>query len=71
MAYQYYINKNKQENGDNEIHASWCVWMPNPDNRIYLGIFNNGIEAVIEARKRWPKAQINGCIHCSPESNTD
>ena len=71
MANQYYINKNQQENGDNEVHANGCYWMPRPENKIYLGIFNDGIAAVAEAKKLWPKAQINGCIHCSPESNTD
>lgn len=67
---QYYINKNEQANGDHEVHASHCTWLPDADNRVYLGVFNNGIEAVAEAKRRWPGTKINGCYYCSRESHT-
>lgn len=69
MAY-YYINTNKQSNGDHEVHAGTCSWLPDSENRVYLGVFNNGVAAVAEAKRRWPKAQINGCYYCSRESHT-
>ena len=55
---QYYINTNKQQNGDYEVHAGSCAWLPSEDNRIYLGIFDNGIQAVTEAKRRWPKPRL-------------
>lgn len=70
MAHHYYINKNAQTNGDHEVHTGTCNWLPSAENRVYLGVFDNGVQAVAEAKRRWPNNRINGCYFCSRESHT-
>ena len=65
---QYYVNKQKQDNGDHEVHKSDCDYLPNEENRIYLGEFTSCHGAVEKAKEHFP--QSNGCIHCSPECHT-
>ena len=65
----YYVNKNAQSNGDNEVHGNPCDWMPLPANRIYLGSFDKCEDAVTAAKKLYPKT-ANGCIHCSKACHT-
>lgn len=67
MAY-YYVNKNAQTNGDHEVHKSGCSWLPEPENRIYLGNFNNCHAAVRKARDHY--SQVNGCYYCSIQCHT-
>lgn len=64
----YYVNKNAQDNGDHEVHKSGCTFMPNEENRKYLGTFDNCYGAVLEAKKTYP--QSNGCKFCSIECHT-
>jgi hypothetical protein len=64
----YYVNKNPQANGDHEVHTTGCSFMPNPENRIYLGDFSTCSPAVIEAKKHYAKA--DGCYHCSRACHT-
>ena len=64
----YYVNKNAQENGDHEVHKTGCSWMPDSDNRIYLGDFATCKSAVTEAKKTYSTA--DGCKHCSEECHT-
>lgn len=35
----YYVNTNPQPNGDHEVHAQYCTFIPNFINRKYLGDF--------------------------------
>lgn len=62
---KYYVNQNAQPNGDHEVHREGCRFMPNPENRKYLGEFFTCLGAVVEAKKTYPKA--DGCAVCSPE----
>ena len=64
----YYVNKTAQSNGDHEVHKTGCQWMPNEDNRIYLGDHATCVTAVIEAKKHY--SQSNGCATCSPACHT-
>lgn len=64
----YYVNKNVQANGDHEVHESGCLYMPDDENRIYLGDFSNCHAAVREAKRYYP--QSNGCYYCSIECHT-
>lgn len=64
----YYVNKNAQDNGDHEVHKNGCSYMPNSENRIYLGVFYNCNDAVLEAKKHHSK--VNGCYYCSNECHT-
>ncbi len=61
--YRYYVNKNAQANGDHEVHKEGCSYMPNTENRIYLGQFSGCAGAVQEAKKHY--SQSNGCYYCS------
>lgn len=61
----YYVNKNAQANGDHEVHKSDCSFLPDKDNRIYLGDFTNCRDAVAAAKKHYH--QSDGCYYCSPE----
>ena len=65
---KYYVNKNSQVNGDHEVHKLGCTWMPDVENRIYLGKFATCRGAVIRAKKYYP--QSNGCYYCSYACHT-
>jgi hypothetical protein len=64
----YYVNKNKQTNGDREVHRDDCQWLPNTQNRLYLGEYNHCADAVREANRHYP--QVNGCATCSAQCHT-
>jgi hypothetical protein len=68
MKKTYYVNKNEQRNGDHEVHADGCSWMPNPENKQNLGEFSNCQDAVKEAKKTFP--QSNGCKYCCTACHT-
>lgn len=57
-----------QPTGEHEVHASSCRYLPSEENRIYLGFFANGREAVREARKYY--SNVDGCFFCCPEAHT-
>ena len=64
---RFYVNTNAQPNGDHEVHRSTCAWLPDVENRIYLGDFATSQAAVREARKYY--SQVDGCYYCCPESH--
>ena len=64
----YYVNKKAQENGDHEVHKESCDYLPNINNRKYLGLFSNCHDAVKKAREYHP--QVDGCKFCSEECHT-
>lgn len=59
----YYVNKNAQANGDHEVHTKECSYLPEAENRIYLGVFDDCWDALKEARKHYD--QVDGCYYCS------
>ena len=64
----YYVNKNRQANGDHEVHRFGCSWLPEQQNRIYLGDFTSCHFAVVAAFAHYRK--VNGCYFCSNECHT-
>ncbi len=64
----YCVNKHAQSNGDHEVHAYSCRYLPEDHNRVYLGDFASCRQAVAEARKHY--AQTNGCYFCAHECHT-
>jgi hypothetical protein len=71
---EYYMNSNRQAlSGEHEVHETGCKWDADPENRLILGYFGDGIDAVEAAKELYPWLEdyINGCIHCNPEANTD
>jgi hypothetical protein len=67
MAY-YYVNRNAQSNGDHEVHTTGCSFMPEADNRTYLGDFSTCASAVREAKQHYD--QVNGCYYCAKACHT-
>lgn len=66
---RYYVNRNAQpDSGDHEVHRYGCDYLPNEDNRMYLGRFNSCRPAVREARKHY--SDVNGCYYCSNACHT-
>jgi len=65
---KYCVNKHPQVNGDHEVHNYNCFWLPDPENREYLGEFVTCHGAVNEAKNRgYPSA--DGCAFCCPACN--
>ena len=66
----YYLNKDSghNPNGDNEVHLSTCQCMPSEENRVYLGVFSNGVQAVQKA-KSMGYYKADGCWICCPEAH--
>ena len=68
MSASFYVNRQSQSNGDHEVHKADCPYLPNAENRIYLGDFTTCYGAVQEARKYY--SQVNGCYYCSRDCHT-
>ena len=65
---KYYVNKNPQENGDNEVHKEGCYWLSLVKGKEYLGDFSSCHGAVRKAKEKYPTA--DGCKHCCLECHT-
>ena len=65
---RFYVNKNAQPNGDHEVHRSTCAWLPDVENRIYLGDFATSQAAVQVTYSE--HSELAGCCFCCPESHT-
>ncbi|WP_160715801.1 hypothetical protein [Chitinophaga solisilvae] len=69
MKQKYYVNNNPQsDKGDHEVHTATCPYFLLMYNRTYLGEFETCQAAVLEAKKRYEKA--NGCRTCSRPCHT-
>ena len=66
---RYYVNQNAQDNGDHEVHEEGCSWMPEIENREYLGDFSSCSPAVAEAKRRG-YSTANGCYYCCKPCHT-
>lgn len=66
----YYINLDRDTNPNynNEVHAQGCHRMP-IKNKVHIGYFENGIQAVAAA-KRMGYTKADGCAICCPEAHT-
>jgi len=64
----YYVNDSAQSNGDHEVHQSDCSYLPDQENRTYLGTFDSCGPAVKAAKAIYP--QSNGCYWCSRPCHT-
>lgn len=65
MNYHYYVNKERQSNGDNEVHKETCSYLPLPRNRIDLGLHSTDQSALRAAKQYYPFT-ADGCYHCCP-----
>jgi hypothetical protein len=64
----YYVNKNAQTTGEHEVHTGSCTYLPDIDNRIYLGEFSNCADAVKKAKEYYNK--VDGCRSCCRPCHT-
>lgn len=64
----YYVNKNAQSTGEHEVHRAGCSYLPDTENRVYLGDFTNCKDAVRESKKHYDN--VDGCYYCSRECHT-
>ncbi len=66
----YCVNTRAQSNGDHEVHdvTAGKSCLPDPANRLNLGIFSSCSGAVIQAKRSY--TQSNGCVHCAPACHT-
>ena len=64
----YYVNDNAQSDGYHEVHNATCSYLPDVQNRTYLGYFDSCRPAVRKAKEIYPKS--DGCGHCSLECHT-
>ena len=64
----YYVNRNAQSDGYHEVHRDGCSYLPDANNRLYLGQFYTCGPAVIEAKKYYNK--VDGCYWCSRACHT-
>lgn len=67
MAY-YRVNKNKQSNGDNEVHKAGCTYYSDLRNYEALGDHDSCASAVADAKSRG--YQADGCAVCSSACHT-
>lgn len=65
---KYYVNDNVQFNGDHEVHREDCQYLPQPQNRVYLGEYSNCEPAVTKAKGHYK--QVNGCKTCCANCHT-
>lgn len=61
----YIINKNKDANGNNEIHnqTNGCSYMPDIFNQVSLGWCYSDADAV-EKAKTMGYSKADGCYYC-------
>ena len=64
---RFYVNKNAQTSGQHEVHRATCSWLPDAENRLYLGDFTTSAQAIREAKRYY--ANVDGCAYCCSESH--
>ena len=64
--YSYYVRIRPQLNGINSIHREDCPFLPDFNDRIYLGKFSSYHDAVRKARCYFP--EVNLCKFCISET---
>lgn len=60
---RFYLNKEAQTNGDQEVHQATCLFLPGEENRIDLGEFYSCKDAIDKAKVIYVKS--NGCYFCA------
>ncbi len=67
MLRKYYVNNSAQSNGDHEVHEEHCAFLKLAVDVKFLGLFENGIQAVAYAKKLYSRA--DGCFYCCKEAH--
>lgn len=61
----YYVRIKPQLNGTNAVHKEDCPFLPDIEDRKYLGEFSSSLEALREAKMYFSDA--SGCYFCARE----
>jgi hypothetical protein len=62
---KYYVAVRPQTNDHHSVHKEGCPFIYENENRIYLGKFGSGKDAIKESRLHFKKTEC--CIFCSKE----
>ena len=54
----YYFNKEVDSNGFHEVHNSSCAYLPDKNNRLYIGLFNSCKDAIDIAKCIYPNEKF-------------
>jgi hypothetical protein len=65
MIAKYYVAIRPQTNEHHAVHKENCPFLPDDTERIYLGMFSSGPEAVREGQRHF--AMSDSCLFCSRE----
>ncbi len=67
-ANEMYLNKNTGEMGEHEIHKGNCTFLPDPENREYLGENITFTQATRIAHAKGYK-KVDGCYYCNRQNH--
>ena len=70
MLEHYYYNLNTDLKGNHEVHRADCSYLPLPQNREYIGLFNSCRDAILKAKFKTGKENFDGCYWCARECHT-
>ena len=59
----YYVDQNARPTGEHEVHTHDCRYLPDEQNRLYLGDHESCESAVQEAKTHYSK--VDGCYNCA------
>ena len=62
--FKYYFYNEIDKNGNHEVHADYCRYLPKEENRTYIGEFTNCIYAITAAKVKYPDYEFDGCYFC-------
>jgi hypothetical protein len=62
----YYLRIKPQLLGTNTLHKEGCPFLPDIENRIYLGKYGSSTDALKEAKRYFSKASC--CLFCAKEA---
>lgn len=68
MFNHYFVNKNAQSTGEHEVHTETCAFLPDINNREYLGYFDSPLKAVEKACQLFNN--VDGCFYCCKSAHT-
>lgn len=62
--HRFCVSTNPLISGEHEVHRDCCPDAPPPGDRLDLGFFHTGWDAINEAMQRF--AAVDGCRRCLP-----
>lgn len=71
MNKHYYFNKNTDNHYRHEVHSDDCSYLPNTENRVYIGYENSCKDAIDRANLEHPTRSFDGCYWCCRPCNKE